>query len=527
VPHHFSGFNFLLNKDNEFFNTNNKIDIFINMLRTKILIKENQLKRLLLLTEADKRNVIIDKIGWSKEWANEFHNLSDKYSVWIADSFLTHISNITEWGRDITLEKFNSQRPENNHSWSIGDKSRYEYILDWLRAPRREQIDLKSLTFDNAYKKAREWHLSLKVKYDEKNEFIIDYRNNKGVGFYWVNLDKSYCSEEAQRMGHCGRGKGKLFSLRNINEFAEGQSFITVDYNNGVTKDFKASGNQKPSDKYHKYIIDLLIQRKYPIIQLSNEGHEPEKSFKLKDLTKEQIDYVFSKNPTLRFDINSSESLPYIVDAILDDEISFEMYDLKNQLRLIRASKKNPILIKKFSNQINNFGDILSFNENDTKLVLEITKDKLKRKLSKIIDSGNFTDFLHSLRDISTIVYGNNTKIIDIFCKTLDKGFNKFGDKKEEILRTRGISKQLFKCASNFELINKYQFGGRPNKYDQIIAIGGKKGNEWGVIDLNGNIVIEFIYDSIGLKASGEYMCKRKDGGWDIISSTGELINSL
>jgi len=503
------------------------------MLKTKILIKEKQLMSLLtngtLLTEADRRQVIMDKIGWSKEWADEFHNLSDKYSVWIADSFLKRI--MAYYGEDgnAVLDSYRNTPPYLTRTWTNEIKGNYEYILDWLKSPRREQIDLKNLTYNEALKKAGEWHKTLKAEkanqYKEKNEIILDYRNDKGVGFYWVNLGKSYCDEEAKRMGHCGRGRGKLFSLRNINEFGEGQSFVTVDYNDGVTRDFKANGNQKPSEKYHKYIIDLLRQKKYPISHLSNEGHQPETNFKLRDLTKEQIDYVFSKNKALMYDINNPDAIPHILTAILNNEIDFESYDKRNQLKLIRASKKNPILVEKFVSKIKDFTILNGFNENDSKLILDIGSEAFKKRLNQIIKKGNITEFLHALRDISTIVYEHNTNIIDIFCKVLDKGFKKFDSEKETILRTKGISKQLFKCGSTFDLINQYQFGGNPNKYNQIIAIGGNKGSDWGVVDLNGNVVIDFEYESIGLKDSVRgYIAKGRDGSWTYFNSEGQKV---
>jgi len=174
--------------------------IFMDM--KNILINDNQLKNLVesvkhILTEADKRNVIIDKIGYSKEWADEFHNLSDKYSVWIADSYLKKKMSDNNRTKEEVLKKINEKGPDATYTWFNGIQATYQYILDWLKVPRREEIDLQNLTYDDAYLKAREWHESLKTgetkKYEETGEIIIDYRNSRGVGYYWVNRKTKYC----------------------------------------------------------------------------------------------------------------------------------------------------------------------------------------------------------------------------------------------------------------------------------------------------------------------------------------------
>ena len=83
------------------------------MVKKDIVITESQLNHLVssvkvILTEADKRDAIV-KIGYSKEWADEFHNLSDKYSVWIADSFLKKRMSDSGWSREESLEKINKR----------------------------------------------------------------------------------------------------------------------------------------------------------------------------------------------------------------------------------------------------------------------------------------------------------------------------------------------------------------------------------------------------------------------------------
>ena len=51
----------------------------------RLILSEQQYQRLIL--EADKRGVIMNALGFNQAWADAFHRLSDKVSVWIADAF--------------------------------------------------------------------------------------------------------------------------------------------------------------------------------------------------------------------------------------------------------------------------------------------------------------------------------------------------------------------------------------------------------------------------------------------------------
>ena len=159
-------------------------------------------------------------------------------------------------------------RQPNNFAWNGRDgyKEKYEYILHWIRAPRREALNIRELTLDSAYAMAEEWHENLEISkendFKEEGDVFIDYRNADGTGYYWVHLHSNYCSKEADRMGHCARSSnGELISFRKINEFGEGESYLTVDYRpGGIIGDFHRHGNNKPTARFHKQIVDFLIK---------------------------------------------------------------------------------------------------------------------------------------------------------------------------------------------------------------------------------------------------------------------------
>jgi len=77
-------------------------------------------------------------------------------------------------------------------------------------------------------------------------------------GFYWIRLNKNFCRDEAEAMGHCGRGSGILYSLRR-----DKYPYVTVDLVNGVITQIKGRGNTKPKPEYHKYIKPILLEANF------------------------------------------------------------------------------------------------------------------------------------------------------------------------------------------------------------------------------------------------------------------------
>lgn len=271
----------------------------------------------------DKRKAIERRIGYSSAWAEEFYELSEKHCIWIANSFLndyieTHKKTIEKkYNKPIkgeldlkraAREILNTTGPR-NLIWREDYGPKYQYILDWLTSPRiAARIDVKIYNFKQAYEKSTIWHESLETgissNYKEENEIIIDYRTN-GVGIYWANLNTSMSEEEKRRMGHCGNDSGKvLFSLRGIDEVKDGRSYLTISYDPKTKKlgQMKGSHNRKPKAIFFKYIVDILLNQKYPVIGLAKNIYSYETNFMLNDLDNDQLNSVLSKNKELKFD---------------------------------------------------------------------------------------------------------------------------------------------------------------------------------------------------------------------------------
>jgi len=328
-------------------------------------------------------------------------------------------------------------------------------------------------------------------------------------------------------MGHCGKTDlgDTLFSLRNVNEFGEGQSFITIAYkNDGTVYDFKASGNQKPSPKYHKYIIDILTQDKYPINNLSSAGHSPETNFKISDLKPEQIEYVYSKNKALKYNINDKSSHPYIVKDILDGKLNLSNYSKSDQIDLIRASNENPKLMEIFKNELSHFNNLLLGNTNNIKFIVKNFLDVFKDLLIGYINEKNYPQFKQALIVISRLLNDYRINLIEPFCGILGKGFTKFKNKELDIISTSEINRAVLSCAKKYKLTDKYAYISDLNRLNHRIVIPDGKDKTFGVIDEKGNIIIGFNYVSLSLNKDGNYIGRTLGNEIEVLDKTGNLI---
>ena len=112
------------------------------------------------------------------------------------------------------------------------------------------------------------------LNYKELNPILIDYRTDT-FGYYWADLNTNGSSEEAKRMGHCGRdgAADDLFSLRSIikdeslknisyRTMTRGTSWLTASITkNGNIRQLKTLKNARPKERdLLEKIIDLLTK---------------------------------------------------------------------------------------------------------------------------------------------------------------------------------------------------------------------------------------------------------------------------
>lgn len=290
-----------------------------------------------------------------------------QYAVWVAnqlkDSIVNGImdidNNVTEKEAIDFLKTEKSEKIKDSiilNFHSIDDfyfgyqetiTDEIDYILDWLKSPlRTEKVNLSELTLNKAYEKSEEWHNSLKATgkiEDESGKVLIEFED----GYYWIDLESTYCEAEAKAMGHCGRtGKGDtLLSLRDNTK--EPHVTVAYDTEKGIIYQMKGKNNNKPIQKYFPYIYRLLID---PNLKIKKFGYEYNKAedFNLLDFDKETFKKVYDYNPDLIY--NSLEDDYRLISELYNKEI----IDKEQIIQALKNSKNGilEIMFELIENQI-------------------------------------------------------------------------------------------------------------------------------------------------------------------------------
>jgi len=310
-----------------------RLDEQINKIKNIMGISE-------LITEASKKDILINKLGFNEGNANYLDKLCGPLSVIIGKKLIDRFED-TQSGLK-RLNDFGINR------LFMGDITS---IMDWIRVGLNGNFtSYKNLTFDELYNKSIEWHDSLQIgqgeiNYVEKNPIVIDFRKEDGTGFYWANLETNESDEECDRMGHCGRtGKGNnLFSLRETIKLPGGKytlnrSHLTASISDeGILYQLKGSKNSKPKAEFHQYIVPLFFmiggggeEHDYYINGFGSE-YASNLDFKLSDLPEESIKVLYRDRPELFSGYGMQKLL--IKMGIIENKISsvFEVTILPNE----------------------------------------------------------------------------------------------------------------------------------------------------------------------------------------------------
>ena len=129
-------------------------------------------------------------------------------------------------------------------------------------------------------------------------------------GNSWWFVDRGYCEEEGRSGKHCGNVMGqhdttqRILSLRTPNHNVI-LTFILE--NDGFLGEMKAKANQKPSEKYHPNIMQLLLN---PIVKgIKGAGYAPDMNFSIFDLSEQNIKILINHGKE-SFIANQIEALP-------------------------------------------------------------------------------------------------------------------------------------------------------------------------------------------------------------------------
>lgn len=262
-----------------------------------------------LIVEASKKDVLIEKLGLSEKNADFLTSLCGPLSVFMANKLI-----------DIVHIQFSKQREglETSREDTVNylnqgytlqtSRQHITSVMDWVRVGLNGNAKpYQNLTFDQLVAESKKWHDELGVgdstiDYKEEHPVVVDFRNDKGFGYYWVDLEARDCSEESKRMGHCGRSSGNLYSLRFTSpientKFTKNRSFVTASVNDdGTLLQMKGPRNKKPLDETHPYIISFILS---DIVNKFGSEYASEEDFQLTDLPEEKIKEIYEDKPDL------------------------------------------------------------------------------------------------------------------------------------------------------------------------------------------------------------------------------------
>lgn len=263
-----------------------------------------------LLTEASKKDILINKLGVNEYNAEALGKIAGPLTIMLANKILEKYERVyyreSDYPRVIkTMDIKNRMALVNGSNSFVKERDQVVSIMDWFTVGLNGDIvPFKNLTFDELYQSSVAWHENLqigeaKIDYKETNEIILDFRKD-GVGLYWADLAASYCPDEADRMGHCARSSGNLYTLRSYKKIGEGHtlndSHLTSSIKNGKILQMKGKNNSKPKEAYHQFIIPLLLS---DLVTGFGYEYDSDNDFKIADLKEEQIRSLYEQKPEL------------------------------------------------------------------------------------------------------------------------------------------------------------------------------------------------------------------------------------
>jgi hypothetical protein len=271
-----------------------------------------------IISEASKKKILMDKIGFDEANADLLDQLCGPLSVWMGNKIIQYRKErYTDDVTDQTFEEKYVIEDINKSNVIRSLRSYIQSIMDWVRVGLNGNLgENKDLPFKELYSLSQQWHDSLEVSqgdinYKEENPTILDFTDENGNGFYWADLNTNNSPEECERMGHCGRSSyGSLFSLRQVipinNKYKLNKSVLTAAIGeDGILYQLKGVKNSKPKDEYHQYILPLFYVLGGPgeeddyLIQGFGSEYASEQDFKLSDLPEETIKDLYQNRPEL------------------------------------------------------------------------------------------------------------------------------------------------------------------------------------------------------------------------------------
>jgi hypothetical protein len=156
--------------------------------------------------------------------------------------------------------------------------------------------------YETAWRRRIEEERSL-IMPESEDEILISFQD----GYAWWLLPRGGCPIEAKAMGHCGnlpsqRSGDQILSLRRkvqrgdmVRWYPVATFILDAD---GQLGEMKGRGNDKPAQKYHPYIVELL--RHHMILGIKGGGYMPENNFSMTDLDPQAREQLIAEKPELK-----------------------------------------------------------------------------------------------------------------------------------------------------------------------------------------------------------------------------------
>lgn len=218
-------------------------------------------------------------------------------------------------------------------------------------------------------KKESEWQQAAKQEidvdqYDDPNyagrspwKKVIDYGEQA-----WVLIDKDYCELEGDAMGHCGNQQGgrdrggRILSFRTIiNDTRQKPHLTFIISADGKLGEMKGRANEKPAEKYHKVIVDLLLSDM--VTGITGGGHDPSNNFSVNELSDEMQETLISKKPvfaSMKYKVKNGIATNDDFDALREE---FSAYNFGNDADFAVDISSNSVTLGSF----NDMDDIASW----------------------------------------------------------------------------------------------------------------------------------------------------------------------
>lgn len=247
------------------------------------------------------------------KWANE---LDSDQAIWLSNCIVSILKDTNNdnnnylkkiKGKDKKLEQFlKTGKSEDNEfnetilkaiKWAQSYyKDKFVEVLHYVNSPiHRNKPNINKLSLEDALETSKKWHNEIEKLVgepirDESGEVIMEFED----GFYWIDLESTTCESEAESMGHCGNTNQGTTILSLRDEDKRPHVTIAYDENGEIFTQIKGKGNTKPVEKYHEYIVDLIIDLN---VQKFSSEYERSSDLLPEDLSEELYDKLNDANP--------------------------------------------------------------------------------------------------------------------------------------------------------------------------------------------------------------------------------------